>query len=160
MTGARRAAVAVALLAGCAGGSAAVPPPRPLDPGALAAWDRVEASGAPVVRIAAAPAEDVDRFAVRRIGEERQPVGHGRRRRVDIAFHQADLPNALRLLADAAGVQLVVSDGVDGSITASFRRVDPLDAMVLLAETHGAEVELRGRFAVVMPAAAAARPTE
>jgi hypothetical protein len=154
-----RLAALVMLLAGCAGPRAAMPDPEPLDDDAIAAWSPGgEPTGSPVVRLASRErAEDLDRFAVRRIGEARQPIRHGRRRRIDVAFDGADLPNALRLLADAAGLQLVVADGVGGTISARWTRIDPVDAMVMLAETHGASVELRGRFAVVMPAAAIPR---
>jgi hypothetical protein len=142
---------ALACLAGCAGGRAAAPRPAHLDDGAIAAWQSAPGAGRPAATRFAGVAErsaSVDRFEVRRIGGD-LPARRVRRRPVDVAFHGADLPNALRLLADAAGLQLVIAEGVAGTISARFTDVDPVEALLFLAQAHGASVDLRGRFAVV-----------
>jgi type IV pilus assembly protein PilQ len=73
----------------------------------------------------------------------------GRRDRVDVTFQGAELPNALRLLAEVGGFDLVVQEGVHGSVSVKLRRVVPYDALVALAETHGAAVDRRGNVVIV-----------
>jgi hypothetical protein len=70
-------------------------------------------------------------------------------RRVDVRFAHADLVNALRFLADEARVQLVVDEGVGGTVTLALRDVDPYQALVAIAEAHGARVEPAHGFVVV-----------
>jgi hypothetical protein len=68
---------------------------------------------------------------------------------VDVAFSNADLPNAMRLLAEAAGVNVVVEDGLAGTVDLSMRNVRPLDAMTAIAQAHGATIEQSGRTWIV-----------
>jgi len=72
-----------------------------------------------------------------------------RRRHVDVAFHEADVADAMRLLADAAHIGLVVEDGVSGKVSMRLRDVDPLDALMTIAALRGAEVRVRDGVAVV-----------
>ncbi|MCC7538771.1 MAG: hypothetical protein IT379_21275 [Deltaproteobacteria bacterium] len=72
-----------------------------------------------------------------------------RGRRVDVAFREADLANALRFLASAGGLNLVLGDGLAGTVTVELRRVRALDAIVALAESHGATVEMREGIVLV-----------
>jgi len=148
--------------AGCSGSvsavslSPAVSISRSSSDEVFAGWTEAEHAGRPASRTISVTRS----FETHRIGAARDPLhGHRRARRVDVAFHDADLGNALRFLADAAGVQLVVDEAVGGAtVSARLDHVDPLDAMILLAETHGAGVELRGPFAIVTAAAPPSAP--
>lgn len=72
-----------------------------------------------------------------------------RGRQVDVSFREADLANALRFLASAGGIDLVLSGGLAGTVTVELRRVRALDAIVALAEAHGATVETHRGIVVV-----------
>ncbi len=77
------------------------------------------------------------------VREQASPVSPSRPPRVglvDLDIQRADLANAARLLADAGRFNVVVEEGLSGSVTAQLRRVDPYQALVALAETHGAIV--------------------
>ncbi len=69
--------------------------------------------------------------------------------RIDISFHRAPLSEALRMLADHAGVNLVMGDDVSGEVSMHLSRVRPLDAMEALAQAHGARVQWIGRVALI-----------
>jgi type II secretory pathway component HofQ len=71
---------------------------------------------------------------------------------VDVGFDGAELREVMRLLAEVAGVDVIVEDGVSGTVTIDLRDVRPLDAMGAIAEAHGATLELSGRMAIVRPA--------
>ena len=75
----------------------------------------------------------------------------GRRERVTVRFANADLEEALRLLADAGGFALIADGDLAGSVNADLRQVRPYEALVALAEAHGARVERRGVIVVVTP---------
>ncbi len=68
---------------------------------------------------------------------------------VDVRFDDADLHNALRFLADEAGVSLVIGEGVGGTVNDRLTRVDAYRALVSLARAHGATVERQGRVVIV-----------
>lgn len=134
-----------------------------LDESAIATWIApAPDTGAETVVLA--PERDIAPRAISpprsfdtvRLGADRPRAAARSRRRVDVAFDHADLPNALRFLADAAGVNLVVADGVSGTVSARLARVDPLDALFALAQAHGADVRMEGRIAIVTVATAAA----
>ncbi|MBK7585854.1 MAG: hypothetical protein IPI67_37425 [Myxococcales bacterium] len=78
-----------------------------------------------------------------------RPVG--RRALIDVRFADAELEEALRLLADAGGFALIADGELAGRVTADLRRVRPYEALVSLAEAHGARVERRGAIVVVTP---------
>jgi type II secretory pathway component HofQ len=57
-----------------------------------------------------------------------------RGKRIDLDLVAADLPNVCRLIGELAGVNVVVSDGVAGSVTVKMKNVpweDALDAILL-----------------------------
>lgn len=142
-------------LAGCAVRSAG-PPPRAaiaLDD-AIARFCDPAATEVPPARAGATPrtvvssrrGADASRSNAR--GGERALAGSSRRR-VDVRLHDADLENALRMLADAAHVPLVVDGDVQGTVTIALRQVDPLSALTTIASAHGASVEVAGGAVVV-----------
>ncbi len=131
-------------LAGCA----AAPPPSVarVDSASLVAWacdDAADATPASIavlrtrfetVRVAAAPARPT------------WPVARGPR--IDVRFERARLGSALRLLADAADVGIVLGEGLEREISADLRRVRPLEAMHALAEAHHVELRIVGRTVI------------
>ena len=68
---------------------------------------------------------------------------------VDVAFVGAPLREVMRMLADAAGLQLVIADDLDATVDVELRDVRPLDAMGAIAEAHGAHVVVRGDVVIV-----------
>jgi type IV pilus assembly protein PilQ len=62
-----------------------------------------------------------------------------RGRRIDLDFHNADIHNILRLLAEVGGVNIVTSDDVGGSVTIRMRNVpwDQALDVILLAKGLG-----------------------
>jgi hypothetical protein len=144
-------AVALAHIAsGCA---TATPPPReePIGPeldSAIAEQAALDARAG--VRAHALARSAPDRYRVRSLAPPRAPaLPSGRRGRMNARFQNADLGEALRLLADAGGYQLVTDGELAGNVTLEMRRVDPYDALTVLAEAHGARVERRGRMVLV-----------
>ncbi len=81
----------------------------------------------------------------------------GRGRKVDVDFAEADLPNAMQFLADAGGFNLVLEEGLTGRVSARLHGVEPYDALVALAEAHGAEVSYERRIVVVRRAGSRAK---
>jgi hypothetical protein len=81
---------------------------------------------------------------------QQRPPRPVRSRRVDVSFHRADLENALRLLAEAGRLNLVVESGLTGSVTASLRDVDAYDALRAIAEANGAAVRYEAGIVSVM----------
>lgn len=68
---------------------------------------------------------------------------------VDVGFDGAELREVMRLLSQVAGVDVIIEEGVSGTVTVDLREVRPLDAMRAIAEAHGATLELSGRMAIV-----------
>ncbi|HJK97413.1 MAG TPA: hypothetical protein RMF84_09340 [Polyangiaceae bacterium LLY-WYZ-14_1] len=149
-----------ALVVGCggAGASGGANGPdfcRPHSDEAIVRWQaRAGASSAPREATRASEEGDGDRFATRRIpgrsGVVRDPRGG---ERVDADFDDADLVNALRFLAERAGVSLVVDEGVTGRVDLSLREVDPLEMIFVLARVHGARATRPAPGLVVVRAA-------
>ncbi|WP_236603808.1 hypothetical protein [Sandaracinus amylolyticus] len=84
-------------------------------------------------------------------GSRRAPiVRHGAL--VDVSFEGASLREAMRLLAEVAGLDVVVDEGVQGTVTLDLRDVRALDAMEIIATAHGASIEVSGRLAIVRAA--------
>ena len=69
--------------------------------------------------------------------------------RIDVSFRQAPLSEALRLLASQARLQLVIADDLSGEVSLRLRRVRPYDALLALAEAHGADVLRDGDLVIV-----------
>jgi hypothetical protein len=67
----------------------------------------------------------------------------------DIWFNRARLDNALRLLADAGRFNLVLHGELSQSVTAELRSVEPYDALLALADAHGAQVRFRNSIVIV-----------
>jgi len=131
----------VLLLAGCAA-SAATPGPAPLGDAELASWEETRT----------APSSQVlrrERLETTRVAPRRPPSRARRGRRVDLEVHRAPLTEAVRFLADAAGVNVVVGEGVHGEVTTRMRHVHPLDALEAIAQAHGAHLEWRGEILLV-----------
>lgn len=68
---------------------------------------------------------------------------------VDISFKDADLGNALRLLADAGRFNLVIEEGVRGTVTLLLRGVEPFDALRVIASTKRATVRYENEIVLV-----------
>jgi type II secretory pathway component HofQ len=66
-----------------------------------------------------------------------------------VAFHDAPLQEALRMLAEVADVDLVVSEPLSQPVTLELRQVDPLEAMEALAAAHRLRLARRGDLVVV-----------
>jgi type II secretory pathway component HofQ len=159
----RLLAVALSLLAGCAPGAgrpasdaddsdarASVSPELEAE---LTRTRAAEQARETTSRRLSTPA--ASRWRVTSISEpERRLPPVGRRARVDVHFHDAELEEALRLLADAGGFAMVAEGELSGRVTLELRRVPPYEALVIIAEAHGARVTRQGRIVVVTPAAA------
>lgn len=63
-------------------------------------------------------------------------------------LEDAPLASALRLLAEAAGVGVVVGEGIEEPVSVSLRGVRPLEAMEALAAAHGVELARVGRTVI------------
>jgi len=130
------------------------PAARPAELGPDPSLDAAIAEAARSERPAGAEARRLtelrDRFRPRTIGEPapaERPLG--RRERVTVRFANAELEEALRLLADAGGFAMVAEGELSGRVNADLRRVRPYEALVSLAEAHGAKVERRGPIVIV-----------
>jgi hypothetical protein len=129
----RRAIVAAFLMA------CGVARPAPSAGPAIEDWVSEEQRAPPSVRIAASPTPPI------RTPRER-PLANGRP--VDARFQDAPLEAALRILAEAANLNLVVGEGVTGTVTVDLRGIPPIEAMHALAEAHGVSLELVGRTVI------------
>ena len=139
-----------ALSLGCASASPAPRAPRADLSGALEGWtsageESPDASPTgPRFREASARPAPPGRARTVRVegeGESAWPVGG---RRIDVRFEQAPLSSALRVLAEAAELGIVIGEGLDDRISLDLRRVRPVEAMHALARAHGVELELVG----------------
>jgi hypothetical protein len=113
----------------------------PVEDSSIVEWDRTTVAPRSI-RIA-------DRYEVVRLERPARESRPPRSRRVDVSFHRAGLANALRFLSDRAGFSLVIDGAMDGEVTLDLRRVDPYDALVAIAEAHGAEVTTRDSMVIV-----------
>ncbi|AKF08743.1 Type IV pilus biogenesis protein PilQ [Sandaracinus amylolyticus] len=150
----------VVLLASCGDGER-----RPSSAAAIAGWTagegedtrpssavlaRSRTDGREVIGDRAAPTDDAPRSHTLG-GSRRAPiVRHGAL--VDVAFDGASLHDAMRVLAEVAGVDVVIDEGVQGTVTIDLRDVRALDAMEILATAHGASLEVSGRLVLVRAA--------
>lgn len=79
-------------------------------------------------------------------------TGHAEARRrghINVNLNQASLVSALTLLAEAANVSLVIGDDVSGTVSVRLRNVDPVDAMVAIAEARGAHLRFENGIVIV-----------
>ena len=71
---------------------------------------------------------------------------------VSLSFQDLPVRTALQLLAEASGMQLLVSDGVTGSLTLQLDGVSREDALALVLESRGLEARRRrGAWVVATP---------
>ena len=72
---------------------------------------------------------------------------------VSLSFQDLPVRTALQLLAEASGMQLLVSDGVTGTLTLELDGVSREDALALVLESRGLEARRRrGAWVVATPA--------
>lgn len=76
------------------------------------------------------------------------PARRGKR---DVRLRDARLDDALRMLAEAANLGLVLPEPLTQPIRLELRAVDPVDVIEMLAASHGLEVRWQGRVLVVRP---------
>lgn len=80
----------------------------------------------------------------------------GARQKISLALADAELSHALGLLADQAGVNLVLTERVKGKVTVSLKEVRWADAMASLLHAHGLDAALEGNILYVDTAEAMA----
>lgn len=69
--------------------------------------------------------------------------------RIDVELSGAPLREAMRLLAEAAGMHLVIGADVEGTVEVTLRDVRPLDAIDAIARAHGVRFEVSGQTVIV-----------
>ncbi|MCA9621361.1 MAG: hypothetical protein KC731_20200 [Myxococcales bacterium] len=69
----------------------------------------------------------------------------------DVHLRAVRLDNAARHLAEAGSFNVVVESELPQLVSAELRGVDPYDALVVLANTHGAHVRFDAGIVVVGP---------
>jgi hypothetical protein len=97
------------------------------------------------LRIEPAPAPDGHATG----GADARPVRIGGRRVADVRLRDASIQDAMRLLADVGGFGLVVDPEIEARVSVDLQRVDPFVALVTLADTNGAQVDVRDGLVVV-----------
>lgn len=70
---------------------------------------------------------------------------------VDLDLKDAPIHDVLRLLADVAKINLVVSDDVSGAVTVHLKRVAWDSAACAIAATHRLALSLDGNILLVVP---------
>ena len=78
-----------------------------------------------------------------------EPARPPRRPRVSVNLKDADLPDALRLLAEVGGFGVVVESDVAGTVSVRLSEVDPFEALETLAQANGAEARYERGIVVV-----------
>jgi len=74
-----------------------------------------------------------------------------RGRRIDLDFHNADIHNILRLIAEVGGVNIVTSDDVQGTVTIRMRNVPWDQALDVILQAKGLGMVRRGNLIRVAP---------
>jgi type IV pilus assembly protein PilQ len=70
-------------------------------------------------------------------------------RRIDVAFHDADIRNVLRFFAEVGDVNIVYGEGVDGRVTLELHRVRWDTALRAILRTVGLEMEVQDNIILV-----------
>jgi type IV pilus assembly protein PilQ len=112
-------------------GCAAEPSPRAPGPVDAPAWAEGSAA-APRAIVLASPAHSTVSLGPLDVESTSKHARGGKR--IDLDLVSADLPNVCRLIGELAGVNIVVADGVTGTVTLKLRAVpweDALDAILL-----------------------------
>lgn len=78
-----------------------------------------------------------------------EPARPRRSARVSVNLREADLPNALRLLAEAGGFGLVIEGDLPGTVSIRLEDVDAFEALSALATAHGASARYERGVVVV-----------
>ena len=115
--------------------------------GAIESWV-VAGNAEPVASDGSRTARTGDRSA-RRQGTHVEGSHQSTAHVIDVRFDDADLVNALRFLADEAGLSLVIGEGVDGRVNDTLSNVDAYRAMVAIARAHGASIERQDNVVIV-----------
>jgi len=142
----RSAPLLALLLAACASA-----PPAAVtraDRAALDAWTQPEAAA--IGSTAVSRAAPRRRYDTVRIERPRAGLPVRRGPRMDLRLERARLSNALRLLAEAANLGLVLGEGLDTEVSCDLRRVRPVEAMQALAEAHQIELRVIGRTIIAL----------
>lgn len=131
-------ALCAALLLGCAH-QEAPPARREVD---VPAWAESNPPAAKTIAVSTATTA---------IGDD-EPKKPARGKKIDLDVVAADLANVCRLIGELAGVNIVVADGVSGTVTVKMRGVpwnEALDAILLSkgysAEQVGSVIVIRGK---------------
>ncbi|MFK7991331.1 MAG: type IV pilus secretin PilQ [Sandaracinaceae bacterium] len=74
-----------------------------------------------------------------------------RGRRIDLDFHNADIHNILRLIAEVGGVNIVTGDDVSGAVTIRMRNVPWDQALDVILQAKGLGMVRRGNLIRVAP---------
>jgi type IV pilus assembly protein PilQ len=83
-----------------------------------------------------------------------------RGRRIDLDFHNADIHNILRLLAEVGGVNIVTSDDVSGTVTIRMRNVPWDQALDVILQAKGLGMVRRENLIRVAPLASLEKERE
>lgn len=83
-----------------------------------------------------------------------------RGRRIDLDFHNADIHNILRLLAEVGGVNIVTSDAVSGTVTIRMRNVPWDQALDVILQAKQLGMVRRGNLIRVAPLASLEKERE
>jgi hypothetical protein len=95
-----------------------------------------------------------ERGETQRIGAEPAHASFVRpptRGKIDVDLKGAAIGDALRFIADTGGFNLVVEGDAATPITVVLHRVDAFDALMVVAETHGLEVDFDRGIVIVRP---------
>jgi len=76
----------------------------------------------------------------------------GEDEKITIQAVDASLVDLVRMLADQAGINVIIDPGVAGRVTASFKNVTLGQALAMILETNGYEIQQRGEVARVLRA--------
>ena len=95
-------------------------------------------------------------YAVSGAPQRREYTG----RRITLDFHDIEIRNLLRLIADVSKKNIVVADGVNGKVTVSLRNVPWDQALDLVLKTKGLDKEEMGNVIRVAKAEEIAKEAE
>lgn len=83
------------------------------------------------------------------LGDDAAPPRPRKGKRVTLDLVKADLPNVCRLIGELAGVNVVVADGVTGTVTMKLRDVQWEDALDAILSAKGYHAERVGSVVVI-----------
>lgn len=72
---------------------------------------------------------------------------------LSLNFHEVDLREALRQLAELADLDLILGEGVQGRLSLQLRGLSHAEALALIADSHGLSLRREGRVLLVHSAA-------